>query len=149
MLGTAFMALALLRSSCGGSGSPNSTSGDPGEAMLSFLGYAQKGQWGRSWDHLLAEHQAVVSRTAYDVCLRQVDAEIPADAKFEVDEVYDESVDVPGLGNRQTKAVTWTLSAGGDSASRTTHVIKQDGEWKWMLPPSDYASYKAGDCPNS
>jgi hypothetical protein len=139
----------LVVAACGGSDGTNSEAPEePGDAMLALIDSYRKGQFGRAWDMLLPEHQEVVSRSKFDECRSQsAEGDIPNEANFRVEEVYDESIEIPGLGSTQTKAVTVNIEYESQSVSETAHLVERGGEWKWILTPSDYESYSAGECP--
>ena len=66
-------------------------------------------------------------------CLSADEGGIPADAEIAIEEVYDETWEVPGLGEVETTAVTWKISLGDESGQDTSHLIERGGEWKWIL----------------
>jgi hypothetical protein len=116
--------------------------------MLTLIEYERKGQYGRAWDMLLLEHQEVVSRADFDDCRSESnEGEIPAGAEFSVDEVYEETISVDPVGYVRTKAVTIKVTAGEESANITSHLVEREGEWKWILTPSDYEAFASGECP--
>ena len=96
-------------------------------------------------------HQAVVSRSKFDEC---VGTGFPSGVEFEgvdVEEVYDEPIDVPRIPEKTSKAVTLTLraSAGGETErdTDTYHLIDVGGRWAWILETQDVAAYERGECP--
>ena len=133
---------------CGGDSGSEGDAGDPGEAIRPYLHAIQEGQYGRAWDMLHPAHQAVVTRSEFDNCLRESGLSVPAKFGLHVDVVSDETIDVAGLGSTPTKAVTWTLSSGEEFETMTSHLVESDGTWRWILTDGDYEAYQKGECPS-
>ena len=141
-------AIALMGTGCSGSDSGDDTR-DPEDAMLTLIGYYEKGQYGRAWEMLLPEHQRVVSRSDFEECMSERSLNIPAEARIQVEEVNDETLEVEPLGEIPTKAITWRVTAGGASASETSDLVERDGAWKWILTNAEYEAFQNGECPTS
>ena len=66
-------------------------------------------------------------------------------------EVYDDPIDVPGVPEKTSKAVTLrtTFERGGneESLTDTVHAIPIEGRWVWILAPADVRAYERGECP--
>lgn len=124
----------------------------PGEFLERVLGYELKGQYGRSWDVLHPGHQAVVTRDRYEDCRSErfggASGEIES---FKVQETYEDPLNVPGIPERSGTAVTLkvVVRSGDDKQTYidTAHAIQVGDHWVWLLTPSDFRDYKAGNCP--
>ena len=95
----------------------------PGDFMKQLLDYEFKGQFGRSWDLLHPGHQAVVDRDTYTSCMQEKSSSLPSGVDVDVDEVYDDPINVEGIPERTSKAVTMTLSKGSDKETVTAHAV--------------------------
>ena len=66
-------------------------------------------------------------------------------------EVYDDPIDVIGVEEKTSKAVTVEITVSQGEAQETItdtfHAIAVDGEWKWVLPPADVRAFEQGRCP--
>lgn len=66
-------------------------------------------------------------------------------------EIYDDPVNVVGVPQTTSKAVTLriTVKSGSDSETfnKTFHAIQVDDLWAWVLASGAVKSYKAGVCP--
>ena len=91
--------------------------------MKQLLDYEFKGQFGRSWDLLHPGHQAVVDRDTYTSCMQEKSSSLPSGVDVDVDEVYDDPINVEGIPERTSKAVTMTLSKGSDKETVTAHAV--------------------------
>lgn len=126
---------------CGGGGSDSS---DVEDFSVDLVETLMRGQWGRAWDSLHPAHQEVVSRDTYISC-RQGDNVGSFDVA--VDDVFDETLNIAGVGEVDTTAVTLELSNDDAETFLTMHAAQVDDEWAWFLSADDFASYEAGECP--
>jgi len=126
---------------------------DVGEFFSRRIDYEFKGQFGRSWDELHPGQQALVPRTRYEECRDEASDDIAGvDFKgLKVVETYEDPIDVIGVEEKTSTAVTVriTVSDGTDSRiiTDTFHAIAVDGRWAWILPPADVRAFKQGVCP--
>lgn len=104
-------------------------------------------QWGRTWDMLHPEHQALVERNMFISCNRE---DTLPDADIAVTEVFEETIDIPHLGSMETTAVTLNISSDVDNSSGflTLHMIQVDGDWVWFSGNKNLSAYEAGECPS-
>lgn len=147
---TAFVAFtAGCGSSPSATSSPTSshsvTQQNAGDFAKEYIERAELGQWGREWSTLHPAEQKIVSRDAFMSC-RSDDA-IPAMTDITVVDEYKEPVEVVGLGDVPSTAVTIKLKMEGDEQSFTVHAIAVNGSWHWVMPTDGIATYKAGNCP--
>ena len=94
----------------------------PGDFMKQLLDYEFKGQFGRSCDRCTPV-QAVVDRDTYTSCMQEKSSSLPSGVDVDVDEVYDDPINVEGIPERTSKAVTMTLSKGSDKETVTAHAV--------------------------
>jgi hypothetical protein len=142
----ALLAVLLATAGCGGSGGPAE---EPGLAMQRLIKYELAGQLERSYAMLVREQRQIVSQALYVRCPPGPPI---AGVTVLVLGVKDETIDVPALGRTKTKAVRWRMTlpdAQGDpiTQSSTGHLIAQEGEWRWTLSASSFASFKQRVCP--
>ncbi len=124
----------------------------PGEFLQRVHDYELKSQYGRSWDGLHPGHQAVVTRERYDECRSGRFAGVSGEIEsFDVIEVYDDPINVIGVPEKTSKAVTmrFTVTAGDlrETITDTAHAVQVGDHWVWLLTPGDVRDYKAGTCP--
>lgn len=135
--------LLIALTACVGGDDDDSTD-DAGAAVVEQFDMAIRGQWGRVWDLLHPEHQAIVSRDFYAQCLR---SETFPDYDISADEVFTETIAVPELGDVETTAVTLRFENEDGSEFLTRHVIDVDGEWRWILNEEAISAVESGECP--
>jgi hypothetical protein len=136
---------ALGLSACGGETDPATT--QAGAAQVRLIADLYNGRFARAYEDLLPAHKQVVSRDLFVACARRAIA-VRSLSSVEVLEVFDETVDVPRLGKRKTKAVRLRLtSTGGLVTSIVNHELKQDDHWYWILNGKSVRAYGAGRCP--
>lgn len=135
---------ALLLTACGGGNGDSDDASDAGEAAVEQFETAVRGQWGRVWDDLHPEHQAVVSRDQYIDC-QQGDT-VP-ESTITVDETFQETLELARLGEVETTAVTLEFADDDNAEFITVHMVEVDSEWKWVLQGNALDAFEAGECP--
>jgi hypothetical protein len=115
----------------------------PDEFFKRLLAYEFTGQSGR----------ALVPRKKYQQ--RATDF-YPAGIEvtgFKTVEIYDDPIDVPGVPQKTSKAVTYTLTLTQGSATEeqtfTSHAVQVGDRWAWIFGAEDAKAYKAGTSPSS
>jgi hypothetical protein len=101
-----------------------------------------RGQYGLQWDMLHPAHQEVVSRDLFTDCGRIRDI---SDVQVIVE--FNEETQVPRLGQVTTRVVTYTLTEDGQSTAEAIRMVSANGQWRWVMEPSDLSIYQAGRCP--
>jgi hypothetical protein len=109
-----------------GSTSKTTVAESPQDFVKRILGYQIKAQYGRTWDSLHPVEQAIVSRDTYEGCMQEQNTDVPSNVSVSVVEVYDDPIDVPGIPEKTSKAVTVKLSARSESSNATMHAILHD-----------------------
>ena len=123
----------------------------PDAFLKRLLDYDFKGQWGRTWTLLHPGQRHYVDRNKFVEC---ASASFPTGELTSVKtvEVYDDTIDLPGVPQKSAKAVTLKITIGsGDQQQtfdQTIHAVPIENRWAWVLPKSDAAAYKSGSCPS-
>lgn len=132
---------------------PQEPTEDLGDFYERRIDYEFKGQFGRSWDELHPGQQALVSRTKYEECRDESSDEFAGVElkSLRVIETYEDPIDVLGVPEKTSTAVTVEITVTDGSESETVtdtfHAIAVNGKWVWILPPADVRAFKAGTCP--
>lgn len=137
-----------------GATTTTTTTAAPSEKPDAFLKrlvrYDFNGQWGRTWTLLHPAQRTYVDQEKFTECNTATfpTAEL---VSLKTVEVYDDSLDLPGVPQKNSKAVTlkFTIRSGEDqSFNQTFHAVPVGNRWAWVLPRSDAAAYKTGPCPS-
>jgi hypothetical protein len=161
-------ALALI--GCGGSqkastapelGTADTTSGvaaaptpkpheSAGDAVKRQMGYLSRRQWGREWDELNPGQQAIVPREKYVDCASATNANLTG-LSIDVIETYDDPMDIIGVPEKTSTAVTikMTTDAIKNAETTTVHEVLVAGEWRWILSNDAMSEFQAGNCPSN
>lgn len=144
MTRAALLLAVLVVAGCGSSGKPKA---DPGPVASKVVGLIVHNKYSTVWDDLYSADQKVAPLTEYVACeTRNPVIAVPHTVK--VVSVNEESVGVGDGTFVHSKAVGVRLEfAGGFRVVHTTHLVAEDGRWKWILPPWRYRDYKADRCP--
>ena len=135
----------VLLPACGGEVDPARTA--PGAAQVRLFENLYNGRFDRAYDALHPAHQKIVPRKLFIDCARRTIAVHKLDS-IEVLEVFDETVDLPGLGKQRAKGVRLRLtSTDGVIATLVNHEVKVGDGWRWVLSAKAVRSYRAGGCP--
>ena len=127
---------------------------DPGEFLRRHLEYELSGRFARSWDDLHPAHQQVVTRERYAQCRAGLfeRSGMPTELQsFEVVDVTDGTVQIAGVPDPASKAVTAQITIGVNGDSRasidTLHAVRVDDRWAWVFPAGVYHAYASGSSP--
>lgn len=142
----------LLAVACGGGGGASGPKeGEAAEdAMKRQFGYLDKGQLGKEWDELHPGQQASVPKEKFISCRSGRSIDI---SSLEVLETYEEPIDLPGVPEKSSTAVTVKLKGNfgllgtEQETTDTFHEIMHDGAWRWVIPEEDVKAYERGACP--
>lgn len=144
-----YFVLALLATfalaACGGEVDPATT--PAGSAQVRLMEDLYDGKFAKAYAGLLPAHQKWVPRSLFVECGRRSIAVHKLDS-IEVLDVFDDHVQIPGLGQSTTKAVRMRLTAtSGDTSTIVNHEVKVGNEWRWVLNPAAIRAYRSGTCP--
>jgi hypothetical protein len=134
------LSLVIMLAACGGE-PPEDTVSELVEA-LSASDYAA------AYDLLHPKHQAVVSEQLFEECGR--DAEQISSARvddFTITGEVERDRDITELGEVKVTEVGVNLVQRGETTYRTWDVVKDDGEWRWLLANDLLEDFRAGRCP--
>jgi hypothetical protein len=139
-------ALALFVAGCGGEENLAATGAGAAQVRLIENLYGS-GQFDRAWSDLHPAHQVVVSQDLFARCARR--ALVTGDLEsIEVLDVFDDDIAIPGIPEREAKAVRARVaSLSGESFTTTDHHLKVGERWRWVLNPPAITAYRKGRCP--
>ncbi len=137
---------ALGLAGCGGEIDPAST--PAGKAQVRQMEDLYNGRFGRTYENLLPAHRRLVSRELFAECARRTIA-VGDLASVEVLDVYNETIQVPRVGERDTKAVRFRLTSvsGKTTEPDINHQLKVGERWYWILNEEAVTAYEVGGCP--
>jgi hypothetical protein len=91
-------------------------------------------------------YQNVVSRKRFLTCTRA--SALGGLESIEILDVYDDPVEIPGVGRVAAKAVRVRLtSSNGTVPPFVNHEVKVGSRWLWVLNGRSANAYLAGRCP--
>lgn len=139
----ACIVVSLVLVACGG-GSDDAGS-DAEDRVISAVEAFYKNQAGRVYDeYLLPSQRDLIERAHFIACNTETAG---MDAEIEVDEVYTETDTVATIGETETTAVTYQLTANDRTITNTSHGVEVDGAWYVYYPQDRLDTYAAGECP--
>jgi hypothetical protein len=122
----------------------------PDAFMKRLLALDYHGRWPQSWELLHPGHQRFVSRARFARC-NSTTPNAGVLASVKTLQVYDDGLDIVGIPQHSSKAVSVRLTVRSGTATQsltaTAHVVWTGERWAWVLPASDALAYKAGRCP--
>lgn len=135
------VSLAILLVGCGGGESAS-------EAVEDLITASSARDYETAYDSLHPAHQAVVDEMLYIVCGRQDEQT----GNPQVDEIVvisetEVTRTIPELGEIDVTVVFVNLVQGTETFPRTWDVVKEDGEWRWLLAEEPLNDFRAGRCP--
>jgi hypothetical protein len=137
--------LVLALAGCGGEVDPATT--PAGRAQVHVLEDLYNGRLTRAYASLHPAHQRLVTESRFAECSRGVVDRGGLDS-IEVLDVFDETVRIPSLGQRKTKAVrVQVTSSDGQADTFVDHEVKVESRWHWVLNDAAVRAYRAGTCP--
>lgn len=146
------VALAALPVACGGSGSTEAPGieGTPEFAVGRVLQMVSKEEWGREWESLHPDQQALVAREKFVSCSKAADS--VRVSSLRVLSVDDEAAEIPGTGKSgaaKAVGVEYQVRKGSRTGMSfdVFYVFDVDGRWRWVLSNASVEAYRAGSCP--
>lgn len=145
-LALAGLTLAVIVAGCGRTGDPGRT--PAGLAQVRFLYQLYNGRLDSVYDTLHPAYQRLVPRARFVACTRK--AALGGLDSIDILDVYDSSVEIPGSGRVDAKAVRVRLtSSQGSSTTFVNHEVEVGTHWRWVLNDAAARAYRAGRCPGS
>ena len=158
MLGLVGVTVALAAPSA--SGAPRVVARDAqassaGTFLRTVLHLRASKQYAKLWSKLHPAQQVFVSRNEFIGCEKQKDAALGVALKlvgFKVLRTLREKVRIPGT--QQTAQSTdvryrYTMRSVNETIGPITdssHAVRVNGRWTWLVTPKDASAYKAGRC---
>ncbi len=134
------MFLSLLFVACGDEESAS-------EAVEELVEALSASDYVAAYEMLHPAHQAVVTEEVFVDCGQQQEMNGPARVdEIEITGEEDRTRDVPELGAIDVTTVAVNLTQGDQVFPRTWDVVKDDGEWRWMLGGETLLNYREGRC---
>lgn len=138
----ATLAAAAALAGCGG----GSTQPSADAVVKGLYQHISAGQYGPAYDSLHPSHQALISRGRYEDCMRQ--AIVPQITSVQTVKTYKDPLDVTGIPQHTSEAVTVKLTTPAGPLTQTAHAVKVAGQWRWILSSAAVRSVKQGGCPS-
>ena len=133
--------MVLLLAGCGESEPADETVSELVEA-LSASDYAA------AYDLLHPDHQAVVDEQLFEDCGREAEGGGSARVdEFAITGAVERERTVTELGDVDVTEVGVNLTQRGQTFYRTWDVVKDDGEWRWLMGNDELEDFRAGRCP--
>ena len=112
-------------------------------------------QYARLWSRLHPTQKVFVKKKRFVACEKRKDAALGAVHKlvaFTVLRTYPERILIPGT-KQPTRSTgvryRYRLKAGNEDVGPITdssHAVRVNARWTWLVSPKDAAAYKAGRC---
>jgi hypothetical protein len=145
--------LALVASGCGSSGGSSTTimrntalDQSAARFVVRVQADLRRGRFQQVWRSLHAAQKRVVSAERLASCYPR--NRYPQTVTFRATEVRDVSWQVPGTtGLSDAEAVMVTAKSGGKTLETfDQHIVRSNGNWRWMLSRAFFAKAKRGAC---
>ena len=126
-----------------------------GTFVRSVLQLRVSRQYARLWSRLHPTQKVFVNKKRFVACEKRKDAALGAVHKlvaFTVLRTYPERILIPGT-KQPTRSTgvryRYRLKAGNEDVGPITdssHAVRVNARWTWLVSPKDAAAYKAGRC---
>jgi hypothetical protein len=133
--------IAIVVTACGGGDSA-------ADAVKARIEQTSDGEHAAVWESLHPAHQAIVSQQQFVDCGVQSDSvRSPVVDAIDVLGEDETTAMIPEIGEVEVTVVEVDLRRGEEHAVRRYTVLKEDGEWTWVLSEEALNAYRNGDCP--
>jgi hypothetical protein len=158
-LGVVCVAIAVAASSASGAGrvpASDAQASSAGTFVRNVLQLRVSRQYGRLWSRLHPTQKVFVIKSRFVACEKRKDAALGAVLRliaFNVLRTYPEKILIPGT--QQTTQSTgvryrYTMRTTGDEnvgpITDSSHAVRLNGRWTWLVSAKDASAYKAGNC---
>ncbi len=157
-IGVVGVALAMAASSASGAGrvpAGEAQASSAGTFVRNVLQLRVSRQYARLWSRLHPTQKVFVNKKRFIACEKRKDAALGAVLKlvaFTVLRTYPERILIPGT--KQTTSSTgvryrYRMRAGTEDVGPITdssHAVRVNARWTWLVSPKDAAAYKARRC---
>jgi hypothetical protein len=136
------LSLVVLLAGCGDSEPADETVSELVEAL-------SDGDYATAWELLHSDHQKIVDEQLFVDCGTNAASITSARVEsFSITGEVERDRTVPELGEVEVTEVGVNLTQGGQTSYRTWDVIKDDGDWRWLMAEEQLNSFREGDCPS-
>ena len=146
--------LAVVAAGCGSGSKTSATATSPDESnasesaarfVVAVQAQLKRGQFAKAWKTLHPAEQRAVSAKRLASCYPR--GQFPGTVTFRARDARDVRWTVPGGETEDAKEITIVAtSTGQPKQTFKQHVVRKDGEWKWMLSAAYFKQAKAGPC---
>jgi hypothetical protein len=140
----AVLALVLLLAGCGIGGNDEPARDATGKLIDAF----SASDYAAAYDMLHPAHRKLVDEQQFIDCNKQREMSSPAKVdSYEITGEIKRSRDVPEIGDKEVTEVGANLTQGTNVSYRTWDMLKDGGEWSWVLSADDLNAFQEGRCP--
>jgi hypothetical protein len=134
--------LVFVLGGCGGSG----RSAD--ETVTGLVEALSSSDYETAYDMLHSAHQKIVPEQLFVECGRKAEQiSTPRVDSFDITGDVKRDRTIPELGDVEVVEVGVNLTQGTEVSPRVWNVIKDDGEWRWLMAEAQLNAFRAGSCP--
>jgi hypothetical protein len=134
---------------------PRQPTADPVVFLRGIVSHIADNDYDSVWPSLHPAQQRVATRAVYVSC--EAMTPIPGHLDWiRLVRAKDEQITVPGdHGLVPSKAVTFRLKLSEPVldesviVTQTVHAVAVDGEWRWILSPKRFGTYRSRSCPTA
>ena len=140
--------IALVLAGCGGDDETPTADLDAGEFLQEITAQHLSGEFSDSWEDLHPAHQRLISQIKFVYCGER-EPELAEDTTVRILSVKHARRSLPKIPQRQVSAVRIELrDEQGVVDAYTSHAVKVEGEWRWVLSPRFIRAVESGNCPD-
>jgi hypothetical protein len=146
--------LGVVAAGCGSSSKMSATTTTPDQSnanesaarfVVAVQAQLKRGQFAAAWKTLHPAEQRAVSEKRLASCYPR--DQFPGTVTFRARDARDVRWTVPGGETEDAKEITIVAASPGQPKQTfKQHVVRQNGEWKWMLSAAYFKRAKAGTC---
>ncbi|HEX5164704.1 MAG TPA: hypothetical protein VFV93_04850 [Thermomicrobiales bacterium] len=138
------LALVLLLAGCGIGGNDEPAS----DATSRLIDAFSKSDYATAYDMLHSAQRKLIDEQVFIDCDKQREMSSPAKVdSYEITGSVKRSRDVARIGDKEVTEVGANLTQGTNVSYRTWDMLKDGGEWSWVLSADDLNAFQEGRCP--
>jgi hypothetical protein len=119
-----------------------------GDAVKERMEQLSRSEYDKAWETLHPRHQAIVPQDKFVECgLASEQVESPVVDRVTIERETTEERTIPELGTIEVRVVEAVLVKGDLALTQFSEMIKEDGEWRWVLSEDVLEDFRAGECP--
>jgi hypothetical protein len=119
-----------------------------GDAVKERMEQLSRSEYDKAWETLHPRHQAIVSREKFVECgLASEQIESPVVDRVTIESETTEERTIPELGTVEVRVVEAVLVKGDLALTQFSEMVREDGDWRWVLSESVLEDFRAGECP--